>query len=84
MDEIKRRGRGRPKGAKNILSGSAKENIVAVFTRLGGTVAMCEWAKANQTEFYKIYGRLLPIEANLSGADGGPLQIVAVWKSAQS
>jgi len=27
----------------------AKENIAAVFTRLGGTAEMAKWAKANQT-----------------------------------
>jgi hypothetical protein len=53
---------GRPKGARNKISGSAKENITAVFTRLGSTAAMAEWAEANQTEFYKIYARLLPTE----------------------
>lgn len=50
----------RPKGAKNKVSESAKDNILAVFTRLGGTHAMADWAKENLTEFYKIYARLLP------------------------
>ena len=49
-------------GAKNKISGQAKENIQAVFTRLGSTAAMAEWAKNNQTDFYKIYARLLPVE----------------------
>lgn len=53
---------GRPIGAKNKLSGAAKENIAAVFTRLGGTAQMSKWAKENPTEFYKIYARLIPIE----------------------
>jgi hypothetical protein len=49
-------------GAKNKISGQAKENIAAVFVRLGGTAAMAKWAKKNETEFYKLYGRLLPLE----------------------
>lgn len=49
-------------GAKNRISGQAKENIQAVFVRLGSTAAMARWAKDNQSEFYKIYARLLPIE----------------------
>ena len=53
---------GRPKGAKNKFSGLAKENVMAVFTRLGGSAAMADWASLNKTEFYKIYSRLLPIE----------------------
>lgn len=60
---------GRPKGAKNKVSGQAKENIAAVFVRLGGTAAMARWAKKNQTEFYtRIYPRIVPIEG--SGDDG--------------
>ncbi len=55
-------------GAKNKISGQAKENIQAVFVRLGSTAAMAEWAKNNQTDFYKIYARLLPVEGP---GDGG-------------
>lgn len=53
------------------VSASAKENIVAVFTRMGGTAAMAKWARKNQTEFYKLYGRLVPHE--VTGKDGAPL-----------
>jgi hypothetical protein len=53
------------------IGGAAKENIAAVFTRLGGTAAMARWAKKNQTEFYKLYSRLLPHE--VTGKDGAPL-----------
>lgn len=60
-------------GAKNKLSGMAKENIAAVFVRLGGTAAMAKWAKENQTEFYRLYARLLPHE--VTGEGGGPLQV---------
>lgn len=60
---------GRVKGTPNKVSSTAKENITAVFTRLGSTAAMAKWAKDNQTEFYKLYARLLPteIEGHLSG-----------------
>jgi len=52
----------RTKGAKNKVSGQAKENISAVFVRLGGTAEMARWAKGNPTEFYKLYARLIPVE----------------------
>jgi hypothetical protein len=61
---------GKPKGTPNKLSASAKENIAAVFERMGGVEGMSKWAKANPTEFYKIYPRLLPIEVNGSGENG--------------
>lgn len=52
----------RPKGVPNKLGAQAKENIVAVFTRLGGTAAMAAWAERNKTEFYRLYARLIPTE----------------------
>lgn len=58
----KRKTGGRKAGTPNVISGLAKENIVAVFTRLGGTAAMAEWARKNQTEFYKLYARLVPVQ----------------------
>lgn len=60
----------RTKGAKNVASGTAKENIMAVFNRLEGTAGMARWAQRNLTEFYKLYGRLIPAEQHLSGALG--------------
>ena len=53
----------RPKGVPNKVGAQAKENIVAVFTRLGGTAAMADWARRNQTEFYRLYARLIPSES---------------------
>jgi hypothetical protein len=53
----------RPKGAPNKIGAQAKENIVAVFTRLGGTAAMAAWARRNQTELYRLYARLIPSES---------------------
>jgi hypothetical protein len=74
---------GRPKGAKNILGGQAKENIAAVFTRLGGTAAMADWAKDNKSEFYKLYIRLLPVEG--PGENGEHRhEIYAPWLSGRS
>ena len=58
----------RPVGSKNKVPARAKENIQAVFVRLGGTSAMARWAEANQNEFYKIYARLIPNE--VTGPDG--------------
>lgn len=69
---------GRPKGVKNKTSKQAKENIEAVFVRLGSTSAMAEWARENKTEFYKIYARLLPVEG--PGKDGAHrFEVIAPW-----
>jgi hypothetical protein len=49
---------------------SAKENFMAVFTRLGGTAAMARWAEENTGEFYKLYARLIPTEVDAAISGG--------------
>lgn len=60
----------RTKGALNKTTATAKENILAVFNRIGGRTAMAKWAAANETEFYKLYARLIPVEQHVSGELG--------------
>jgi hypothetical protein len=64
---------GRQKGTPNKLGSTAKENIANVFTRLGGIQAMVKWAEANPTQFYQLYGKLLPLQAEVTGEGGGPV-----------
>jgi hypothetical protein len=59
---------GRPKGVQNKFSATAKENLIAVFTTLGGTRQMADWARENLTEFYKLYARLVPIDVNANSS----------------
>lgn len=66
----------RPKGAKNIISGTAKENVIAVFTRLGGTAQMAAWAKKNQTDFYRLYAKLVPQQIDLEVTER-PIDVAA-------
>ncbi len=63
---------GRSAGTQNKLTGTAKENIAAVFVKLGGTTAMAEWAKENQTSFYNLYSKLIPVQ--LTGDSENPIQ----------
>lgn len=76
-------GAGRPKGATNRIPRVAKENIIKAFEDLGGVEGLVNWAMSdskNQGDFYKIYGRLLPIENNISGADGDLFKMVVSWE----
>lgn len=52
-------------GRPNKASKTAKENVLAVFTRLGGTAGMAKWAQENQTEFYRLYARLIPQQIDM-------------------
>lgn len=55
------------KGKPNKMQASVKEDIVAVFTRLGGTAAMAEWAMENPGDFYtKIYAKMVPRNVDMA------------------
>lgn len=53
---------GRKAGVKNKMSATARENVIAVFTRIGGTAHMAEWARENPSDFYRMYSRMIPQE----------------------
>jgi hypothetical protein len=56
-----------------------KQAIADAFDKLGGTDRMVQWAMEDPkhlTEFYKLAARLIPVETNVSGANGGPIQTV--------
>jgi hypothetical protein len=73
---------GRQKGTPNKLGATAKENIACVFTRLGGVQQMVKWAEENPTQFYQIYAKLLPLQTELTGEDGGPINITQITLTA--
>lgn len=66
---------GRKKGTPNKLTKSVKEAIAIAFTELGDVTALVAWARDNETEFYKIWAKLLPQELQHSGPNGGPVQL---------
>jgi len=65
---------GRTKGTPNKAK-DARENFSQCFLELGGVEALKKWAKENQTDFYKLYGRLIPVESHVSGPNGDPIPI---------
>lgn len=69
-------GPGRAKGSQNKTTTAAKEAFQFAFDKIGGNIKLAEWANLNQTEFYKLYGRLIPVEAQHSGKDGGDLSVI--------
>ncbi len=67
-----RRG-GRQKGTPNKLSASVKEAILHAFDRVGGVDYLVSQAAENPTAFLTLLGKILPIQAEVTGRDGEQL-----------
>ena len=65
---------GRPRGSLNKTTATAKEAFALAFKNIGGVEALARWARKNPGPFYKLYARLIPIEQQISGNDGGTLR----------
>lgn len=65
---------GRQKGALNKITQTAKDTIVEVAERLGGTSRFTAWAKEdkeNEKIFWSsIYPRILPLQSNQDASNG--------------
>lgn len=72
-------GKGRIKGVPNKFT-SFKASLLQVYQDMGGDKALCEWAsrRENQGEFYKLVAKLLPKEVELTGKNGGPVEVKAI------
>ena len=66
---------GRQKGTPNRVTATAKEAFQLAFEELGGVPALTKWAKGNQDTFYKLYARLIPMQQEISGPEGDPVEI---------
>ncbi len=69
---------GRPKGTKNRITNDVRQVFHRVYEEMGAHVvdsntgkpltghqAMLEWARINPTEFYRLYGKMIPATAEL-------------------
>ena len=74
----KRQGAGRPKGVPNKTTQSVKDAITEAFERRGGVPSLVAWAEENQTEFYKLWGRLLPTDVKLEHSGSMTLEQLIV------
>ena len=58
---------GRKAGTPNVATRSVKEAIAEAFEQRGGVPALTKWAQQNETEFYKLWGRLIPVDVKHEG-----------------
>jgi hypothetical protein len=61
---------GRKKGTPNKITAAVKDALVMAFDELGGVKSLVAWGRENQTEFYKLWVKVLPqeVNANLNGS----------------
>jgi hypothetical protein len=63
-------GGGRALGQQNRLSRNAKEALELAFQGTGGVTELIKWGKKNRTEFYKLWGRLIPKDVQVGASEG--------------
>ena len=68
---------GRMAGVGNRFTGAFREAVQIVYKGLGGNSAFLEWARNNQTEYYRIASRLIPGEMH----EGGGKNITIIIQS---
>jgi hypothetical protein len=73
--------KGRPAGVPNKATVAAREAFQLAFDKLGGPEQLAAWAVDNPTEFYKLYGRLIPVDVTAKGDFTGKLEVT--WKPAE-
>lgn len=76
-----RRG-GRKKGTPNKRTAEVKAALQAAFDQIGGVKALTAWGKDNQTEFYRLWGKLLPVE--MKTPEGSALLLKVIDLSGES
>jgi hypothetical protein len=59
-------GSGRKVGTPNRTTIFAKKAFEAAFDGIGGVPALILWAKTNRTEFFKLYGKLIPTDMKIT------------------
>ncbi len=64
---------GKTKGTRNKQTVAVKQCIINAFQDMGGVRNLVKWAKDNETEFYRLWGRMVPRE--ITGEDGGDMKL---------
>lgn len=68
-------GPGRPPGMPNKYTRAVKDALCEAFEQRGGVPALLKWANDNETEFYKLWVRVAPLQVDITSG-GETLSIV--------
>lgn len=69
---------GRKAGTPNKSTASAKAAMIEAFDELGGADSLVEWGKENQTDFYKLWSKLIPADIKADVNSTGEITINVV------
>lgn len=82
VSNLSNAGKGRPKGALNKTTQSAKDAIAQAAEALGGADRLVAWVKedpSNEKVFWgTVYPKLLPLQVNGAGEDGEHLTSMTI------
>ena len=53
---------GRKAGTPNKVTAAGREAFQLAFQGLGGVPHLIEWARDNETEFYKLFSKTIPLD----------------------
>jgi hypothetical protein len=67
---------GRPKGVPNKLTMQLKDMILEALVNKGGVSYLEVQAVENPNAFLTLVGKVLPIQAQVQGHDGGAVEVV--------
>lgn len=68
-------GKGRKAGTPNKVTAALKDMVLNALASAGGEDYLVAQAKANPTAFLTLVGKVLPLQAHISGPDGGAIPI---------
>lgn len=58
---------GRKPGVPTKQTVAVKQAFIDAFDKMGGVLSLVKWGKANETEFYKLYSKLIPQDITSNG-----------------
>lgn len=66
-------GPGRPKGARNLVTRAAKQTLEQAFEKRGGLKQFMKWADTHESDFYALWGKLIPRAMDVTNREADDL-----------
>ena len=67
---------GRKKGSLNVVTRSVKQALARAFDDLGGVPSLGAWGRENPGDFYRLWGRLVPLDVTSGEAKLAPTGVI--------